>query len=113
MKNHRESRNGGATSEMTLRDAFTPLFRHRRAAIITFCAMFALAIVVAWAWAARYYQANMQVVVEQDRSDPAITSAQVANVTNNKPITLDQVTSEVSLLQGDDMLRKVASTCGL
>ncbi|HEY4878277.1 MAG TPA: Wzz/FepE/Etk N-terminal domain-containing protein [Candidatus Acidoferrales bacterium] len=99
--------------EMTLRDILAPLFRHRRMVVISFFCVFGAAIVVAWAWAARYYVSNMQVVVEQDRSDPAITSAQVANVTNNKPITLDQVTSEVSLLQGDDMLRKVASTCGL
>ena len=113
MKNNRESRNAGATSEMTLRDAFTPLFRHRKAAIITFCAVFALVIVVAWAWAARYYQADMQVVVEQDRSDPAITSAQVANVNNTKQVTLDQVTSEVTLLQGEDMLRSVVASCHL
>jgi uncharacterized protein involved in exopolysaccharide biosynthesis len=99
--------------EMTLRDLLAPLFRHRRMVVLSFCCVLGAAIVVAWAWAARYYVSNMQVVVEQDRSDPAITSAQVANVTNNKPITLDQVTSEVSLLQGDDMLRKVASTCGL
>jgi uncharacterized protein involved in exopolysaccharide biosynthesis len=51
--------------------------------------------------------------VEQDRSDPAITSAQVANVNNNKQITLDQVTSEAALLQGEDMLRSVVSSCEL
>jgi succinoglycan biosynthesis transport protein ExoP len=113
MKNNRENRHEGATSEVTLRDAFTPLFRHRKAAIVTFCAVFALAIGVAWVWAARYYQANMQVVVEQDRSDPAITSAQVANVNNTKQVTLDQVTSEVTLLQGEDMLRSVVTSCHL
>jgi uncharacterized protein involved in exopolysaccharide biosynthesis len=99
--------------EMTVRDMLAPLFRHRRMVIFSFCCVFVAATVVAWAWAARYYTANMQVVVEQDRSDPAITSAQVANVNNNKPITLDQVTSEVTLLQGEDMLRTVVASCGL
>jgi uncharacterized protein involved in exopolysaccharide biosynthesis len=113
MKNERTNRIDSSKPELTLRDALAPLFRHRRAAIITFLGVFVLATIVAWAWAARYYQANMQVVVEQDRSDPAITSAQVANVNNNKQITLDQVTSEVTLLQGEDMLRSVVASCQL
>lgn len=112
-QSNRRDGSGPEMPEMTLRDILAPLFRHRRMVVISFCCVFGAAIVVAWAWAARYYVSNMQVVVEQDRSDPAITSAQVANVTNNKPITLDQVSSEVSLLQGDDMLRTVASSCGL
>ena len=113
MKNDRENRQGGAMPEVMLRDVLAPLFRHRQIMILSFCCVFGAATVVAWAWAARYYKATMQVVVEQDRSDPAITTAQVANVTNNKVITLDQVTSEVALLQGEDMLRTVVSSCGL
>jgi uncharacterized protein involved in exopolysaccharide biosynthesis len=100
-------------SEITLRDALAPLFRHRRIMIISFVCVFAAATVVAWAWAARYYKASMQVVVEQDRSDPAVTAAQVAQVNNNKVVTLDQVTSEVALLQGEDMLRNVVASCQL
>lgn len=99
--------------ELTLRDMLAPLFRHRRMVIISFCSVFVLAAIVAWAWAARYYVSTMQVVVAQDRSDPAITTAQVANVGNNRAVTTDQVTSEVALLQGDDMLRSVVGTCGL
>ncbi len=113
MKNDRESRPESSMPEVTLRDVLAPLFRHRRVMLITFCGVFALAILVAWGWAARYYKATMQVVVEQDRSDPAISTAQVANVNGSKAITLDQVTSEVTLLQGDDMLRTVVSSCGL
>jgi uncharacterized protein involved in exopolysaccharide biosynthesis len=113
MKNDSEKRAESTMPEITLRDVLAPLFRHKKMVLISFCGVFALAIIVAWAWAARYYQANMQVVVEQDRSDPAITAAQVANVNNNKPITLDQVTSEVALLQGEDMLLKVVRECQL
>ena len=112
-KSNRSSKSGQEMPELTLRDMLVPLFRHRRIVIATFCCIFLAVVVVAWVWAARYYVSTMQVVVEQDRSDPAITSAQVANVNNNKPITMDQVTSEVSLLQGEDMLRKVVATCGL
>jgi uncharacterized protein involved in exopolysaccharide biosynthesis len=98
--------------ELTLRDMLTPLFRHRRVVIAVFCGVFLLAILFAWLWASNYYVASMQVVVEQDRSDPAVTSAPNA-VVANKPVTTDQINSEVALLQGNDMLRSVAGSCGL
>ena len=113
MKNSRQNRKDNGAQDITLRDALVPLFRHRRAALITFGSVFVLATVLAWVWAARYYQATMQVVVEQDRSDPAITAAQVANISTSKAITMDQVASEVTLLQGTDMLSEVVNTCGL
>jgi uncharacterized protein involved in exopolysaccharide biosynthesis len=98
--------------EISLRDMLSPLFRHRRIVIFSFCTVFVLATLFAWLWAAQYYVSTMQVVVEQDRSDPTVTSAQNGTVTS-KAITIDQVSSEVALLQGDDMLRSVAATCGL
>jgi len=113
MKNDRDNRQPGTMPAITLRDALTPIFRHRRIMIVSFCCIFGVATVAAWAWAARYYKATMQVVEEQDRSDPAITTAQVANVNNDKAITLDQVASEVALLQGEDMLRNVVRSCQL
>jgi len=100
------------TQELTLRDMLSPLFRHRRIVIISFCGVFVIATLVAWLWAAQYYVSTMQVAVEQDRSDPTVTAAQNGTVTS-KAITVDQVSSEVALLQGDDMLRTVAATCGL
>ncbi len=112
-KSNGRARSGQEMPELSLRDILAPLFRHRRIVIGTFCGIFLLSILVAWVWAARYYVSTMQVVVEQDRSDPAITSAQVANVNNNRAVTTDQVTSEVALLLGDDMLRQVVATCGI
>jgi polysaccharide biosynthesis transport protein len=100
-------------SPLTLRDALTPLFRHKRMVILTFCSVFLASTLFAWLWAAHYYVAKMQVVVEQDRSDPAITTAQSAAVTSNRALTVDQISSEVALLQGQDMMRTVAATCGL
>ena len=112
-KSNRRNAQGEGAPELTLRDALSPLFRHRRVVTITFCSVFLAAILLAWIWADRYYVASMQVVVEQDRSEPAISGAQTANVNNNKGVTADQVTSEVTLLTGDDMLRTVAATCKL
>lgn len=99
--------------KLTLRDALTPLFRHRRLVISTFCSVALVGILVAWLWAARYHVAEMQIVVEQGRSDPAVTSAQNAAMISIKSVATDQITSEIALLQGQDMLRSVAVTCGL
>jgi uncharacterized protein involved in exopolysaccharide biosynthesis len=106
-------RRDDAAPELTLRDSLAPLFRQRRVVIITFCTVFLAATVLAWAWANRYYVSTMQIVVEQDRAEPTITSAQIANVNNTKAVSADQVTSEVALLQGEDMLRTIVAQCGL
>ena len=99
--------------QLTLRDIISPIFRHKRLVITVFLGVLVLSALVAWGWAARYYVSTMQVVVEQTRTDPAITTGLNAAVQTNRPVTTDQIASEAALLQGDDMLRKVAVTCGL
>jgi polysaccharide biosynthesis protein PslE len=98
---------------LTVRDVLSPIFRHKRLVIGVFTCVSLLSILVAWRWAARYYIASMQIVVDQDRSDPAVTTGQNAAVQSNKLVSTDQITSEIALLQGLDMLRSVATTCGL
>ena len=39
----------------------------------TFCGVFLFSVLIAWRWASHYYVAHMQVIVEQNRNDPAIT----------------------------------------
>lgn len=97
----------------TIRDLMTPLFRHKRIGLTVFTGVFALSLFVAWFWAARYYVSQMQVVVNQVRSDPTISSAQNASVMSNRLITPDQISSEIALIKGQDILRNVAQTCGL
>ena len=101
------------TEEQTLRDLLTPLFRQKRALIGVFSCFSVLAILLAAFWAARYYVSAMQIVVNRDRSDPAITAAPNAAVMNNPQVTPEQVNSEIALIKGDDILRSVAQTCGL
>ena len=102
-----------AARELTMRDLVTPVFRHRRLTALAFCATVVATSAIAWGWAARYYVSTMQVLVEQDRSDPAITTAQNPTTPTPRALTSDQISSEVALLQGQDMLRSVAATCGL
>src|SRR5579864_243388 len=97
----------------SLRDLLLPVFRHKRLVLSVFSLVFAFSLFVVWYWVSRYYVSEMQVVVAQGRTDPAITSAQNAAVMDHKGVSPDQISSEVALLKGQDMLRKVVETCGL
>lgn len=99
--------------EFTLRDILSPIFRHKGLVFSVFSLVFLLSILFTWLFVANYYATSVQILVQQDRSDPAITSGQNAAVQTGKEITTDQMTSEIALLQGRDMLRSVVTTCRL
>ena len=99
---------------LTLRDMLGPLFRHRLVVSLTFCSIFLASVLVAWRWASRYYVASMQVVVDGERLDPAMTPQPTAAIQEtNKVVSTDDVASEAALLQGTDMLEEVALACRL
>jgi uncharacterized protein involved in exopolysaccharide biosynthesis len=104
---------GKSTQDITLRDFLAPLFRRRRLVILSFCGVLLGAVLVASLWAASYYEASMQILVQEHRSDPTITPSPNSAVGAGGMITPDQISSEVALLQGNDILRSVASICGL
>jgi Uncharacterized protein involved in exopolysaccharide biosynthesis len=97
----------------TMRDCIAVGFRRRKIVLTCFCGVFLGAVAFAWFWAANYFESSMDILVEQDRSDPAISSAQNAAILTNTAVTPDQINSEVALLQGWDMLHSVVATCGL
>jgi uncharacterized protein involved in exopolysaccharide biosynthesis len=107
------NRNQAFTRFSTLRDWLAIGFRRRRLVLLSFFGVFLGATLFAWFWAANYFESSMKVLVQQDRSDPAITSVQNASILTNTLVTPDQINSEVSLLQGGDMLRTIVTTCGL
>ena len=99
---------------LTMRDMLGPLFRNWRPVVITFCLILVLGIYAAWGWANHYYVATMQVVVARERSEPTVSGQQESVVvTNDTSVTADEVASEISLLQGRDMLQEVARICKL
>jgi uncharacterized protein involved in exopolysaccharide biosynthesis len=97
----------------TARDWVAIGFRHRRLVVMTFCGVMLGVVLFMWIWALRYHEATMQILVEQDRTDPAVSTAQTAAVVSDALVTTDQMNSEMALLQGTDMLRSVVVTCGL
>jgi uncharacterized protein involved in exopolysaccharide biosynthesis len=107
--------NAGAKDAMgalSLRDTLAPIFRHKRLVLGVFGGVFVCCVWVAWFWVSEYYVAKMQVIVEQDRSDPTISAGQDAAVVTNRAPSPDVVNSEIALLQGQDLMREVAETCG-
>jgi uncharacterized protein involved in exopolysaccharide biosynthesis len=105
---------GNDIPRLTLRDMLRPLFRHRLAVTLTFSSIFLLSILWALLWANHYWVATMQVVVGGERLEPAVTPQPTAAVQETRnAVTVDDVDSEVALLQGRDMLREVAQTCQL
>ena len=103
---------GDEVRKLTLRDMIAPLFRKKHVVLTAFVTIFAVALWMAWR-ARDYYVSSMQVVVEQERSEPTVTPQQVSMQATNRIVTTDDVASEVALLQGQDMLRDVVETCRL
>jgi uncharacterized protein involved in exopolysaccharide biosynthesis len=90
------------------------MFRHKGIVASVFVIVFALSIYATWAVISKYYVASMQIVVQQHRSDPAITAGQTGAVMNtSRGISPDQISSEMAIMRGDDMLRSVVETCGM
>jgi uncharacterized protein involved in exopolysaccharide biosynthesis len=102
-----------STKYATLRDWTSIGFRRRRLIMTSFCGLLLGTILFTVFWAARYYESTMQIFVRQDRTDPQISSAQNAAVANQQTVTPDVINSEMALLVGPDILRKVVVSCGL
>src|SRR3974377_54030 len=99
---------------LTLRDMLRPLFRRWLLMLLTFCLVFFASVFVAWYWATGYYETNMQIVVGRERLDPAVTPQPTAAVQAiSGEMVADDVASEVTLLQGTDILREVGLACKL
>src|SRR5262249_44006154 len=98
----------------TTRDLLTPVFRHKGIVIFVFTSVFALTTYIVWSTISKYYVASMQIVVQQHRSDPSISAGQTGAIMNtNRGISPDQISSEMAILHGQDMLRSAVDTCGL
>jgi len=108
------SRLNAVLPQRTARDLVTPIFRHKALVLFVFIGVFALCTYFAVAVVGKYYMASMQIVVRQHRTDPTITAGQTGAIMNtSRGISPDQISSEMAILRGEDMLRTVVKTCGL
>jgi uncharacterized protein involved in exopolysaccharide biosynthesis len=100
--------------KVTLRDALVPIFRQKRLATIIFLGIFGGTILFALLLPPRY-EAEMKILVNQERVDPVITSdAEIEQRANaSSAVSEEDLNSEVELLKSRDLLEKVVLASGL
>ena len=96
----------------TLRDIATPLFRHRKLVLLTFCGL-VLATGLGIVLMPKDYQAKMKILVKRERVDTAVTPGRDAAMSNPGSVTEEELNSEVELLKSRDLLEKVVESCKL
>jgi uncharacterized protein involved in exopolysaccharide biosynthesis len=115
MTNLTVPRDGGqAQLKLTLRDALVPIFRQKRIATIIFLGIFCGAVACALLLPPRY-EAEMKILVNQERVDPVITSdADIEQrAATNSAVSEEDLNSEVELLKSRDLLEQVVLASGL
>ena len=96
-----------------MRDVTAVLFRQRRLLTLSFVGILLLAIVLSGALSPSY-QAEMKILVRHGRMDPVVTSqSNSPQQMMQEEITESELNSEVELLNGTDLLRKVVLANGL
>jgi uncharacterized protein involved in exopolysaccharide biosynthesis len=93
------------------RDLIAIGFRHKRAIVITFCAMLAGAVLAA-VLQPPDYKASTKFLIERARMDPVVSPGHDA-ASVRAEVTEEELNSEVELLQSADVLRQVVVTTGL
>ncbi len=96
----------------TLRDLLAIAFRHRRLMVLSFLGILSGAILVAVLQPSRY-DAGMKILVKRDRADPIVTSDATAPPQAAPEVSEEELNSEVELLKGRELLKKVVLGCDL
>jgi uncharacterized protein involved in exopolysaccharide biosynthesis len=101
-----------AFSSFSSRDLIAIGFRHKRAIVITFCAIL-LGAVLATIVQPAEYQASTKFLIERSRMDPIVSAGQDSTKLIRADVTEEELNSEVELLQSEDVLRQVVMASGL
>lgn len=99
--------------DVSLRDLAAPLFRRKRELVITFVVIF-LAVIMFGIFRPAPFRSQMSVLVTRERLDPLVTTESTTQVPpNTTGVTLEEINSEMELLQSQDVLRDVVLATGL
>ena len=107
--------NGLGEHSKTVRDYVGIVFRHRRLVILAFLGTLAGVTLISFLYVANLYQAEMQVLVKHQRTDPLMTPRSISELfdVSNDIVSEEEVNNEVNLIQTPDLLRKVVLDTGL
>lgn len=94
-------------SDPTLRDLLAPLFRRKKLFAWTFGATLLGGMLAAY-FVAHTHQGRMEILVEQERLDPKVSSeSTLPTPTAPPPVSDEEINAEVELLQSPDLLQQV------
>jgi len=96
----------------SLRDLLAPVFRHKRAGILTMLAVLT-GTTAAVLSMSKQYEAEMQILVKRERMDPVMSSDPNAPPQGRVEVTEEELNSEVELLKSRDLLEQVVLASGL
>jgi protein tyrosine kinase modulator len=105
--------NGGHRSySFTARDVVAIVFRHQRVMVLCFAGVFVGVLLSALALPTKY-RAETKLLVKRERVDPIVSPEQNAPMMFHDTVGEEEINSEVELIQSQDVLQKVVTTCGL
>jgi uncharacterized protein involved in exopolysaccharide biosynthesis len=97
----------------TLRDFLTPLFRRKWILFVAFLSV-SVGIILLGLLRGAAYSSHMAILVNRERLDPLVsTEATTQLITNDNPVTPEEINSEVELLSSRDVLEQVVVANGL
>src|SRR5262249_47682325 len=112
MSQELEIRRTGPPRTPTPRDVAAVLFRHKKLLVTTFLLLFAGCFL--YALLLPSYKAEMKILIGRGRIDPALTPTQTSSpLFEHDEISEQEMNSEVELLHGGDILRRVVIETGL
>ncbi|HEX3660341.1 MAG TPA: Wzz/FepE/Etk N-terminal domain-containing protein [Acidobacteriaceae bacterium] len=98
---------------ITIGGLITPLFRHRRALLLSFATLFALGVTFVLL-RGDTYESHVSILVSRERMDPLVSTESTNQLTGNTPpLTDEEVNSEAELLKSRDVLEEVVLANGL
>jgi uncharacterized protein involved in exopolysaccharide biosynthesis len=102
----------GDVRGLTFRDLVTPIFRHKRAGILTAAVLFTVTA-AATSFLPTLYEAEMKILVRRERVDPIVSADRNATSQGNSDVTENELNLEVELLKSRDLLEQVVLAAGL
>jgi uncharacterized protein involved in exopolysaccharide biosynthesis len=103
---------GHRSYSFTARDVVAIGFRHQRVMILCFVGV-VLGVLLSAVFIPTKYRAETKLLVKRERVDPVITPEQTAPMMFKDTVGEEEINSEVELIQSQDVLQKVVTTCGL
>jgi len=113
MKNTVRTSERVSTGGPTLREMVVPIFRRKRAVVLSFLGIFLGSIVTALI-VANLYQVDFEILVNRTRLDPLVTTEQTNQPAQQATaVSEEEINSEVELLKSPDLLERVVLANGL